>query len=771
MASLKNTKPFDPKSISGLQLWLDAADSSTITGTTSVSQWNDKSGNARHVSQASAALRPSYSSTSNAIVFSGSPYLSIPNALAAITPSYTIFVVEKRASANVMFFIGQHSIGTANTGLILGYNATNTSHHTTAYITDCYMTIPSYAGSSESVKINRYGYSGSTRYSSINGGQYFTTQSFSATLPVWTNANIGSGFLSSTYAYIGNIHEILFFNSTLSTSNCERVEGYLAWKWGVVANLPNTHPFKQPIVPFSFSLQRTNTRVSQTFDPRSLSGCALWLDASDTTTLSLSGSNVIEWRDKSGNARNFIATEGNFTSILDGTRRVVNIPSTTYMTCIVPLTVTANVSWVFVVAKLGRTSDPPMYLMNFTPDGDESFRYHYNTGSYGGAPGAPGDGNELLTPGQSYIHGILNTATTYTNYHQINGPIQNTRTTTSITLSSPFGSRYFLGTLAEVIFFSGPITTAQRQQIEGYLARKWNLNTNLPTSHPNANPLSLAPFPYQNTPVPMRPFRPPIEYISKFTYTGSAQTYTVPANVRSISVYLWGGGGGRSSIDGGSGAFVSGTVAVTPGATYSVVIGKSGNTSGTTKGTMAQGAGGAGTYSYFGGGGFSGLFSGASLTIGALVAIAGGGGTASFFGPRGGSGGVITGGTGTSPSGGYPGTGGTQTAGGTTAGGITSTIGAQFFGGDGRLEGPGGGGGYYGGGGSDCRNLPGQLYAGSGGGSSYTGGFASILVTEDGVTPNGSTTTQPGGTTNTYYVSPYGQALQNGYVVIFAISS
>lgn len=39
-------------------LWLDAADSSTITIATGVSQWNDKSGNGRNVSQSTPAAQP-----------------------------------------------------------------------------------------------------------------------------------------------------------------------------------------------------------------------------------------------------------------------------------------------------------------------------------------------------------------------------------------------------------------------------------------------------------------------------------------------------------------------------------------------------------------------------------------------------------------------------------------------------------------------------------------------------------------------------------------
>ena len=35
------------------------------------------------------------------------------------------------------------------------------------------------------------------------------------------------------------------------------------------------------------------------FDPRSVGGCVVWLDAADSNTLTLSGSNITGWRDKS----------------------------------------------------------------------------------------------------------------------------------------------------------------------------------------------------------------------------------------------------------------------------------------------------------------------------------------------------------------------------------------------------------------------------------------------------------------------------------------
>jgi hypothetical protein len=40
------------------------------------------------------------------------------------------------------------------------------------------------------------------------------------------------------------------------------------------------------------------------FKPTDIGGCQLWLDAADATTLTLTGSIVTQWRDKSGSGNN-----------------------------------------------------------------------------------------------------------------------------------------------------------------------------------------------------------------------------------------------------------------------------------------------------------------------------------------------------------------------------------------------------------------------------------------------------------------------------------
>ena len=90
---------FSPLSLSPTA-WYDATDSSTVTEAGSgVSQFNDKSGNANHVTQGTDALRPSYTAGQK-IVFDGGTgagdFLNRSTWVGgSLTQVYTIFIVAK----------------------------------------------------------------------------------------------------------------------------------------------------------------------------------------------------------------------------------------------------------------------------------------------------------------------------------------------------------------------------------------------------------------------------------------------------------------------------------------------------------------------------------------------------------------------------------------------------------------------------------------------------------------------------------------------------
>lgn len=89
--------------ISSLLFWVDAADLSTISMSTGVSEWRDKSPFSRHVSQASTALQPTYSPSSfngrPGIEFDGARYLFRTSAFCFAAGSISVFTAMRPSAS------------------------------------------------------------------------------------------------------------------------------------------------------------------------------------------------------------------------------------------------------------------------------------------------------------------------------------------------------------------------------------------------------------------------------------------------------------------------------------------------------------------------------------------------------------------------------------------------------------------------------------------------------------------------------------------------
>ena len=255
-----------------------------------------------------------------------------------------------------------------------------------------------------------------------------------------------------------------------------------------------------------------------------------------------------------------------------------------------------------------------------------------------------------------------------------------------------------------------------------------------------------------------------------FAYTGSVQTWTVPAGVTSATFDVYGGAGGDVTPvgllgggSGGQGGHVQATVALTPGASLNLRVGGRGGDSvvspnpfnGTL--TVAGGfngggstgvtCGGCGFVLGGGGGGASDVrTAGDGLADRLLVAGGGGGaGTGGISGVTGDGGDSATAGaSATSSLGGPPitcsgGAAGTLVGPGAAGGGTDCTgdsAGSGAEGGDGITFDGAGGGGYFGGG-TGARSVDGGIPStGGGGGSDYPdpasppSGISSVTVTD-----------------------------------------
>jgi hypothetical protein len=224
-----------------------------------------------------------------------------------------------------------------------------------------------------------------------------------------------------------------------------------------------------------------------------------------------------------------------------------------------------------------------------------------------------------------------------------------------------------------------------------------------------------------------------------FTYTGNAQSWTVPDGVTQATFDVSGAQGGADFLGfapGGLGGEATATISVTPGETLQVNVGgKGGNGldggAGGTGGFNGGAAGGNGCCEGPGGGGGASdvrrdTNASGDFALAERIIVAGGGGGGGGFGGDGvgGVGGGLSGGPGANCSGGGGsvggGGGGTSSEGGAGGGnggkGDLGTGGAGGAGIDASDDGGGGGGGgYYGGGGGGA----GFCGGGGGGGSGF----------------------------------------------------
>ena len=237
-------------------LWLDAADASTITESGgAVSQWDDKSGNGRNVAQATAFHQPAYVTE----VLNGRPVLRF-------------------ASSNAKYLITASSFGTATQRSVFSVNTYLPSptyqyvwHQSSGQLQGAALVFRAQAGFSDwlindtlawadgydSGRSPRFISSGVTGNGSaaIHGLALGSQESVlrvngtsSAARVQLTGAwpDIARRFTVGrvTQSLNGDVAEIIYVDGVVSTTERQKLEGYLAHKWGLEADLPADHPYK-----------------------------------------------------------------------------------------------------------------------------------------------------------------------------------------------------------------------------------------------------------------------------------------------------------------------------------------------------------------------------------------------------------------------------------------------------------------------------------------------------------------------------------------------
>lgn len=233
---------FSPLNLPGLVLWLDASDrnsmydattgGSLVTAGNTVARWQDKSGNARHVTQGAANNRPTLNTNKQnglpSLTFDGSND-SMATASFAHSVALTCFVLNRATTTSQIAYsrIVEHG---SNNGMAIIFREVAARNVSVQYASSTFTVGP--AAVTTPTLLEMYVDSSATRnvYLDVNGAnQVTTTRTGTPTTPTaFTVSNFGGG---GSYNAAQEVYEIVYFNRLLSAAERTLMRNYLNRKW------------------------------------------------------------------------------------------------------------------------------------------------------------------------------------------------------------------------------------------------------------------------------------------------------------------------------------------------------------------------------------------------------------------------------------------------------------------------------------------------------------------------------------------------------------
>ena len=457
---------FNPTSIAGCKLWLDASDSSSFTYTsgTNINQWKDKSGNGYNATQFGTG-----STTYSANGLAGYPAVNFGSTTANMSCSIPAGTFPAGVTGFVVAITNSGTIARCVNNIPAPFDAAGTSL-VVGNGSGFQVFSSSYNLGSSSLPI-LYDFTVSTPMvftQNVNGTAYTNYSIFSSAAAYGDTATTITIGVRQDKGWVatGYFSEILVYNSVLTTAQRQQIEGYLAWKWGLQAQLPL----------FTGSLLSS---------PTVLSGCQLWLDGADSSSSSMtfSGSNITAWLDKSGTGNNMTVTGTGYpylTTTALGSQCIAFNGSNNFYNATTVMSGSNN-TYFFVATATTNTTGGLMYWGANGRVLSDWFYYNNPVGYFSFSS------NQFFTPSNALVAITENVGVLCTGY--INGTSNGSQSSVAMgsNQSLMIGSQhanYWRGTIQEVIIYNSAFTTTQRQQVEGYLAWKWGIQGNLPSNHP-----------------------------------------------------------------------------------------------------------------------------------------------------------------------------------------------------------------------------------------------------------------------------------------------
>jgi hypothetical protein len=469
-----------PKAVPKLSVWYDAADLATMTLTSApnlVSQMNDKSGNGLALTQPAAPAQPAY--TANAI-----------NGLAAVTFNGTSDFLYRTngfptASDYTVIYLGQ--FGSANTNNMIssyaGY-ANGVSHafygragYTPTLFDDTDWLVAPSVGTTPFFSVATY--DRGTGFGSIyNNGTNAPTTGSGGAVTSDPSIEIG-GFGGSGWYLTGMLGEALVYSRILTTAERQTIEGYLACKWGLQANLPSGHPY-------------ASACPAAAFKPTAITNLSVWYDASDSSTLSLTSSLVTQMSDKSGNGVTLAAPSAASPPALVSSEinglPVLAFGGSQYLFATGGFPTNSDYTIACVVDFTGSSNN--YILSSYAPSGTA----HAFSGAAGTSPsiyqsgfvaGGPSTGSVPFVAVATSQTGTGDAAIYVNGGSASSGIAANSIVTDeSLEIGGYAGAGGLSGYVGEILIYHAVLSTAERQFVEAYLACKWGLQASLPATHP-----------------------------------------------------------------------------------------------------------------------------------------------------------------------------------------------------------------------------------------------------------------------------------------------
>lgn len=464
---------FNPLDISGLSTWFDAADTRRMTlSGSNVNSWGDKANLDNSMNfVGTAGTLVSNASNYPCVRFSGtSRYQSTLSNLTRAAyfsdvSTLTMFAVVNTSSTSGVNGLFWNFVSTTN---VANRVAIFTTPPSTLFWDGGQQSSPRQTTgltlTTNSMRLYMFRRSGITL--SFRQFGTLTTSNFAVTIPTIANDAYRITMSESGAAWTGDMHEILWYNRALPDTDIWQLEVYLAEKWGLRSSLTTNVP------------PRFTRALSPVFTPVLISNCALWLDAADPPVFTFSsGSNVSVWRDKSGSNNNATTISG--TPTYSSNR------------------VTFSASRMDTALSSSVNTETGFVVLNMSGAGENT------------VIGASAPGFRSIQISENIIYTLKRDVVVYV--QSLNNLPANTTTLLSYDFSSalwmngsPNGtgsaasfdaggttriandSRGFAysGEVMEIVIYQRILTRLERQLVEGYLAEKWNLATNLPNNHP-----------------------------------------------------------------------------------------------------------------------------------------------------------------------------------------------------------------------------------------------------------------------------------------------